>query len=374
MNILFIGPYRQCDGWGIGGKQYAKALETIKEYNVAIRPIYMSNSIGSVDDQLIEMENRTFKSYDIILQNVLPHLYEGHDIPSIGVFALETDIKNTHWKRYIDMMDAVFTTSEHEKKILNNLPYNNVYNVSQAINTSVFSKDYGRFDGIPDDTFNFYFIGELNDRKNLEALITAFFVEFKLQEPVSLVVKVNKSGVNETQLSEIIKRSLKIIKDKLRIYENPNLYPLIKFIPNFVDETEIYQIHQSCDCFVMPSCGEAFCRPAIDAMGFGNTPVVTNNTGMNDFVNEDTGWLVPSYKAPVNTDSPPLPWIYTGRETWQQIDVLELGHSMRKCFELQQNGKRDIMQSTGKKLIMNNFSHEAIGKRIKQALDDYTSN
>ena len=38
MNILFVGPYRQADGWGEAAKHYIKALSHVGE--LAIRPIF----------------------------------------------------------------------------------------------------------------------------------------------------------------------------------------------------------------------------------------------------------------------------------------------------------------------------------------------
>ena len=54
---------------------------------------------------------------------------------------------------------------------------------------------------------------------------------------------------------------------------NDGTVDIIKSYPDRVDyyisEEDIYSIHSSCDCFVMPSYGEAWCIPAFDAMGFG---------------------------------------------------------------------------------------------------------
>lgn len=366
MNILFIAPYRQSDGWGRAAKDYARALETT-QHNIAIRPIYMSGSIGGIDDKLLDMENRSFPSYDMVIQKVLPHLYEWYDLPCVGLFTLETDVTNTHWARYIRMMDATLVPSIHERNIVRKLGQDNVYNVSEPIDVSIFEQDVEKFPGIPTDTFNFYFIGELNERKNLTALITAFFVEFKRNELVNLVIKVNASGINTHQLRDKVQADLNTIKHKLRLYENLSLYPSIYFITDYISDVEMYQLHKACDCFVMPSYGEALCRPAVEAMGFGNTPIVTDCTGMTDFVNKQTGWVVDSDAVPVSVHSPPLPWIYTGRETWSLISIEGLQNAMRKAFELSFEDRR-LKQALGKMAAKQDFSYESIGDRMDKAL------
>ena len=38
MNITYIGPYRQNDGWGLAARDYLKALLTIPDATVNCRP------------------------------------------------------------------------------------------------------------------------------------------------------------------------------------------------------------------------------------------------------------------------------------------------------------------------------------------------
>ena len=179
-------------------------------------------------------------------------------------------------------------------------------------------------------------------------------------------------GISSHDLNIKIREDLEAIKAKLRIYEDPTLYKSILFVTEFLPDEELYGIHQACDCFVMPSHGEALCRPAVDALGFGNTPIVTDNTGMIDFINSNTGWVVPSHQVPVSAMQPPLPWIYTGRETWSEISIIDLQKCMRQAFELDAQGRK-LKQELGKRIAKRDFSYETIGKNIEKALDDYTS-
>ena len=117
--------------------------------------------------------------------------------------------------------------------------------------------------------------------------------------------------------------------------------------------------------------GEAFCRPAVDAMCFGNTPIVTDNTGMADYISKNTGWIVPSYETPVVTDDAPLPFIYSAKETWFEIDILKLRSCMREAYE-QSTETKNEMQNNGKKLT-GTFSHQSIGRNIEGAIDAYAS-
>ncbi len=49
MNILFVGPYRQPDGWGMATRSYIKALAT-KHKNITTRPVYLATPDLKFDD------------------------------------------------------------------------------------------------------------------------------------------------------------------------------------------------------------------------------------------------------------------------------------------------------------------------------------
>jgi len=369
-NILFIAPYRQNDGWGLAAKDYARALETTK-HNIAIRPVYMANSVDpNMDEQLLEMESRSFDNYDMVIQKVLPHLFEKSKIPSLGLFTLEIGgLKRCLWYDHIGLMDGALVPSWHEKKIIADSGLTTpTWTISQPVDTDKFDKDWGQLPGVPENTFNFYFIGEFIPRKNLEALIKAFHVEFHRSEPVNLVIKTNRQSTDEYTLGQQVSDYINGIKGRMRIYDNPNLYKRELIITARLSDEEMNQLHQSCNCFVMPSRGEALCRPAVDAMGFGNTPIVNDNTGMVDFINDQTGWVIPSIEAPVDSAEYPLPYLYTGRETWYDIDVLKLGRVMRKAYE--RNTHKAVL---GRKIVTTNFSYQAIGHKIERAIDEFDS-
>ena len=135
-------------------------------------------------------------------------------------------------------------------------------------------------------------------------------------------------------------------------------------ILNRFSEAQMHSLHKNCHCMVMPSYGEAFCRPVVDALGYGNTPIVTDNTGMIDYIKKSNGYIVQSREEPVFTTQAPLPYIYTAKENWQSIDVLDLMAKMRDAY----NNK-----DSKKKTNMSQFSYKSIGKKIQKSIDSFTT-
>jgi hypothetical protein len=93
MNALFVGPYRQNDGWGLASKNYIRSIAT-KFPNLTIRPIFLaSGSNENLERDLLIYENTTYDHYDIVIQNTLPHclFYDSRFKKNIGLFFLETN-------------------------------------------------------------------------------------------------------------------------------------------------------------------------------------------------------------------------------------------------------------------------------------------
>ena len=157
------------------------------------------------------------------------------------------------------------------------------------------------------------------------------------------------------------------IKKQFGLYKNIEQYKKEILIPSRLSEQELNQLHVNCNCFISTSHGEAWCRPALDALGFGKTPIVTDNTGMIDFINDSNGWVVKSHKTPVLAMNKPLAYLYTSRETWYNIDILELQRAMREAYE---NKALRIKKSAQGIRDIQNYSYAAIGQKLLGRLNN----
>ena len=77
------------------------------------------------------------------------------------------------------------------------------------------------------------------------------------------------------------------------------------------------------------------------------------------------GWVVDSYEQPTTTKDAPLSDIYTARETWRQIDVMDLKKCMREAYsnkELYMKKSKDGIESSKQ------YSYEQVAQKIIGAL------
>ena len=375
MKVLYIGHYKEGTGWGHAAIDYILAMDAVG-IDVVCRSINFNDKPAEIPKRIQELEEKSLKGCDVCIQHILPHYmdYNGNFKKNIALYATETDsFERTNWPERINFMDEAWVINEQmveaSKRSGVNIP---VKVVPHACDTSKFNKTYGKFE-IPQlqDTFIFYFIGELIRRKNLVALIKAFHIEFDTNEPVSLVVKANKSGMDEDECFNHIKEICVQVKTNLKLYPAPDDYKKEVIIAQRLSEEDMCRLHVTGDCFVAPSFGEAWCIPAFDAMGFGSTPICTDTGGMKDFLKEGGGTLVKAYPEPAFGMTETFQDLYTGYEDWHNIDIRELQKAMRRMYNLSLENSPEYLsiKKTGLENV-DRYSYKAVGETIKKALED----
>lgn len=372
MNILFVGPYRQNDGWGLAAQSYIKALSTTG-HNITTRPVFLAGSdMGLEDSKILEYENSFYDSYDMVIQKTLPHcLFLNKKLnKNIGLFVIENnDISNSIAVNSINSMDEIWVPSEQEKKCLLKSGINKPIKViSQPIDTKFIKQNmHHKLDLHPlvKKTFKFYFIGEYIERKNIKDLITAFHIAFSIDQQVSLIIKTSVPGRSPQESKEIIEKDIQEIKKKLNI---SGKYKKEIVITDRLSYQDIIGLHNACDCFIAPSYGESFCRPAAEALCLGKVPIVTDNTGMIDFVNNKNGYVVQSHRTPVIMNHRTLSSDFdmqTANEYWYQINIYDLIDKMRASYTMYKQDRKSFenKQQIGIDSI-EQFSYSNIGTKL----------
>ena len=119
MNALFIGPYRQNDGWGMSARDYIKSILT-QTKNLTTRPyFYTGQSEKDIDPVIVECENKTFDKYDVVYQELLPHnmTVTNRVKKNVGIFNMEiTDLSSSVSQNILNNMDLILVPSKQEAK------------------------------------------------------------------------------------------------------------------------------------------------------------------------------------------------------------------------------------------------------------------
>jgi glycosyltransferase involved in cell wall biosynthesis len=374
MKVLFIGVYRDGTGWGQAAVDYILAMDAAG-IDVVCRPVKLNSAITPIPERVIELEQKPLKGANICIQNVLPHLmdYNGHFDKNIGLYFTETDsFSGSTWPQRINSLDEAWVCCNQMKEASINS------GVDIPIKIVPCATDVEKFEvsrptlPIPDieETFCFYFIGDMIRRKNLVALLKAFHLEFGVNEPASLFIKTTKEGLTPEETLEHVKEMCRQIKENLKIYPSIEDYKYELIATDHITEQEMYSMHCTCDCLVMPSYGEAWGIPALDAMGFGNTPICSSVGGPLEYIGGG-GQLVDVRAEPVFGMVETFNDIYTGNENWWSIDINGLRKAMRHVFELWKNDPDayQAMRKAGQEDVKK-YSYETVGKIIKELLEN----
>jgi len=369
MKILYINHARELSGWGQASKDYAEAMNSVG-LDVASRSIKFDNSKLDPNSKIHELEKKSTKNCDIVIQHVLPHLmeYSGNFKKNIGMFASEShSIRPTSWVSHLNLLDTIIVFNNMQAEATRNSGViKPIKIIPHACNLKRYDIIYPTLNlNLLKNTFKFYFIGEANQRKNLHTLIKAFHIEFNKQENTELIIKTN----DRQYVNNIIEQ----VKSGLRLYPEIKNYKQEVIIDKFLSESRLSSLHQVCDCFVMPSFGEAWSIPCFDSLGFGNPVIASNTGGMADYIEDKiNGWLIPCRKEPVfGCDHIPFTDLNTSRETWDSIDLLELIKKMRLSYNMWQDDKNSWkqMQENAKESVKK-YSYEKVGNLIKELIEE----
>lgn len=350
MKILYIGHYKEGSGWSKAAIDLILSMHSVG-LDITCRNIKLTNNNPKVDPVILELENKPLSNIDICIQHVLPHHMVGTQKfkKNIAYFVGEsnTTVYNP-WFICLQNMDEVWVPN---KNLMDNLVNDGLNKkirvVHHACDTSNKIDQNAKLVFPNNNNFKFYYIGELNDRKNVETIIRSFHSEFANFEPVSLVLKIKKYGTSPSELRTYCENICTSIKTEMRMYKDINSYHKELIIAEDVDDKLIEVLHNSCDCFVAPSHGEGWSIPAFDAMKYGKTPICSNEGGPREFIdinNKNTGTLINGIYSICNHSDPAFMDIFTGRENWFVPSEYEIKKAMRFYYENRSNIDRKLGQ------------------------------
>lgn len=361
MRVLYIGNYKDGTGWGDASLNNILAMDAAG-IDVVPRAVTYKDKVDFNNQKILELESKDADGCDVCVQHVLPHLYS-YDSSfklNIGFLASETlDLKYSGWNEYASIMDEIWVPSNACKKSLDiEKP---VHVIPHSLNFSDYknTESGNKIENLI-GTYNFVFVGEFIERKDLKSLLRAFHAEFQPWENVNLYIKT--SGADISAVQDFCKQ----IKSGLKVSEE---YKEEVVICGRLDKKDYISTLAQCHCFVMPSHGEAFCIPALEATALGLECLWTKGTGLDDFA---MGKAVESYEEPCFGGVSSLRNLYTARNKWLTIRVSSLQREMRRCFD---NYKSNFLSTKLKseEIVTSHhvqkYSHESVGKIIKQRLE-----
>lgn len=351
MKIFYISHLKEESGYGRFCRSFLKSLKTTK-HEISSYSLNLNKTINFND----ETERVSPCGSDVVIQNVLPnHMVKSSQYCIGGAILESKDIEQNHWYQHLDFMDEVW----YPHYTLNK--FNKEREIPTALDLDKYTKQYDKLSHKDlEGTYKFYWIGEISKRKNLFGIIKAYFNAFNYSDPVSLIIKCHKSNFDQEQCQYEINSLIKTVIHGCKLYDNPEDYPKIKIISDFWPSDKILSLHQYGDCFVCGSYGESICYPMLDAIGFNNSVLSTNNFASESY--SKYGKINISFSDETELcfgQVETFPWYQTSRESWPSFNMQDFSRQMLNIYNSRTVNDNDL----------GSLSYKNVGKKIEESLE-----
>ena len=348
-NILYLGNYKDNNGFGQSCRRYLDWLISHKKFNVAARPLYVTNSSVAPpikDDVYSEFENLSNKNYDTIIQNTYPEYIEYHKEfgKNIAIVEIETNnIKHSGWIDKLNMMDEIWVGSLFSaQSLINGGVFKTIKIVPEPYDISKYNQDYDCFFSY--DTSNkpfiFYTMGQYTEKKNIKNIILAYLLEFKKKDNVRLFIKTCDHRQKNEDLENLIKFDMRQIKNMLR--KNEDDYPDVDVLCGYLADKDVVRLHRSCDCYVNSVRGDGFGSSAIESAICGKSIINTKNIGSSTYFNSTNSLMLNASNCAVMSSNSIFRNVYTIYEQWFDPSIVDLRKNMRSIMTMTASNRNQL--------------------------------
>jgi len=127
-------------------------------------------------------------------------------------------------------------------------------------------------------------------RKGHDILFKSYLKEFSSKDDVTLLIVSRNWGRSTQEDIDVIRRQ---IKDYILKYsKNTEKPPHIVHVGQAIDEDDMPLIYNISNAFALPSRGEGYCLPGLEAGACGIPVIMTRCTGQLDYLNDDNSYLI----------------------------------------------------------------------------------
>jgi glycosyltransferase involved in cell wall biosynthesis len=256
----------------------------------------------------------------------------------VGRTTFETDRLPIGWLEACQSMDEIWVPSRFNREVFasEGVDERKLKVLPEGVHIDVFRPDVKPLEIPHRKGFNFLSIFEWTRRKGPELLLRAFLTEFKADEDVALILK---TYARPDPRAEILPRLLHFVEREagLRL-ENA---PTIILLPGFMKNEDIPRLYRAADTFVLPSRGEGWGRPYMEALACECPVIASRWSGQMDFLHDQNSYLVDCTVVPAPQDIDVE--LYAGH-CWAEPDFDQLRHLMRQAFTHRDEAKRLAVQ------------------------------
>lgn len=366
-DVLYTGALMGASGYAQFARNFVYGLNHIGAdvcWNHASANTSQTPDLGLQKTKMVSIKDTESMKYRVQVINLTPPKFKrfasNRADKKVGFTMFEASRLPRHWVGACNNMDAILVPCQYNVDIFKESGVHKpIYVVPAGTNLPATDKKLPQLSGYQ-NKFIFYSIFQWTERKNPEGLIRAYISAFQGRKDVVLVLRtfVNKSS---HKVEPLITSTIRSVVQKSMI-RNP---PEIKVISNLLSRDEVWMLHNTGDCFVLPHRSEGFGMPHIESMAAGNPTIATGFGGNTEFMNDENSYLVSHqptivYNMGGNGN-------YNSSMIWAEPNLVDLQEKMLSVFNNRKDAKFKGMLAQNH--IRRNFSWDARAKKLKEVLD-----
>lgn len=258
-----------------------------------------------------------------VLYSTAPMFHHNSGKYRVGWSMIEVDKISERWVRACNKMDEVWVPTQMNKEAFVasgvSVP---VRVVPLCINEEQFKPNFIPFVFHGDHKFLFYASGWWQLRKRWDLLLIAFAEEFGNDKDVGLICKT----MSQQPEDELI--------DQIRSWVGHRMDDQVYVVEGAFPWWEYVAMMRACQAFVLPTAGEGWGCPPVQALACGLPVIVTDCMGPGEVLRDDKGNPFPGVRfVKATLEETKVQHEYYSGGLWWVPDLADIRAGMREVYE-----------------------------------------
>jgi len=290
----------------------------------------------------------------------------------IGRTMFETDRLPTGWSdRMNELMDEIWVPTKHHQRIFerDGVTKPKVVVVGQGINVQYWNPDRvlpleDDFTNCKENDYKFLSVFKWETRKAPDILLKSFWNEFifnnKEENNNNVCLIIVTSSYHDNDNKDRIQNEIQTYWEEVSSNtksNNPQSINKKLVLLSGLSLEDLVRLYRTVDAFVLPSRGEGWGRPYMEAMAMGLPVIATNWSGPTEFVSDDVGYLLPILDELVDAELEAFP-----NHKWAEPNQTELQRLLRYIERNRDEAKEK--GTAARKHIIDKWSNDVVSQRV----------
>ncbi|RLT47240.1 MAG: glycosyltransferase, partial [Chloroflexi bacterium] len=253
-----------------------------------------------------------------------------HCSAAVGFTMFETDRLPQGWAAALNRMDEVWVPSQFNLETFARagVPAEKLHVVPCGIDASAYEP--ANVQPLPVSGrrgFNFLSVFQWHRRKGWDVLLRAYLSAFQPEDDVCLLLRVHPDAGDAQPIAEQIDAHVRALG------YDPQRIPDIVLLTDFIAEGDMPRLYAAADAFVLPTRGEGWGIPYMEAMASALPVIGTRWSSHLDFMNAANSYLIDVEQlVPVCSAQTAVNPFYTADQLWAEPSAAHTAKLMRTVF------------------------------------------